>query len=57
MDYKSLVVTTLGAIKLAGEAFGYHLINDVQINAIANLVAVGLTLAGIFMSHRKKTSL
>ena len=55
-NYVSLGVALLGAIKLTAEAFGYDLISDEQINALANLAAVGLTIAGIVMTHQTTKS-
>lgn len=53
-NYISIGVTLLGALKLTFEAFGIHFISEEQINALANLAAVGLTVAGIVMTHSKK---
>lgn len=52
-NYVSLGITLLGATKLAAEAFGINFITDDQINALANLASVILTIAGIAMTHLK----
>jgi hypothetical protein len=49
----TLLITLQGAIKLTLESFGISIITDAQINAIANLVAIILTIAGIVMTHLK----
>jgi hypothetical protein len=53
-NYVSLGVTFLGAIKLSCESFGLHFISNVQIDGLANVVSVGLVIAGIVMTHIKK---
>lgn len=51
-NYVSLGIALLGALKLTAEAFGYHIITDDQINSLANLAAITLTIAGIVMTHQ-----
>lgn len=48
-----LVAGILGATKLALEAFGYSIITDEQINAIANGVAAAATVVAAFLNNRK----
>ncbi|MFD0693027.1 hypothetical protein ACFQZT_02885 [Paenibacillus sp. GCM10027628] len=52
-NYITLGVTLLGALKLTAQAFNISFISDDQINAIANLAAVVLTIAGVVMTHNK----
>lgn len=49
-----MIVAILGAIKLVIQAFGYDVINDEQINAIANGVASIVAVVGVLLSNRKK---
>ncbi|MED1949004.1 hypothetical protein [Brevibacillus centrosporus] len=49
-----LVTGLLGAAKLALEAFGYSVITDDQINAIANGVAAVAAVVAAWMNNRKK---
>lgn len=55
-NYITLGVSLLGALKLTFESFGIPFISDDQINAIANLASVVLTIAGIAMTHTKSGS-
>jgi hypothetical protein len=48
-----LITGLLGAAKLALEAFGYSIITDDQINAIANGVAAVATVVAAWMNNRK----
>jgi hypothetical protein len=48
-----LITGLLGAAKLALEAFGYSIISDDQINAIANGVAAAATVVAAFLNNRK----
>lgn len=48
-----LVVGLLGAAKLALEAFGYSIITDDQINAIANGAAATATVVAAFLNNMK----
>lgn len=49
----SITIAILGAGKMILESFGVDLIDDNQINAIANGVAAIVTIVGVLMSHRK----
>lgn len=53
VNYVSLLATLLGAVKLTANVFGIPFINDDQINAIVNLLAVCLTTFGILYNHFK----
>lgn len=53
LNVPSLVVGLLGAVKTAAQAWGYDIITVEQINAIANLVAVGFMIYGVLASHNK----
>jgi hypothetical protein len=48
-----LITGLLGAAKLALEAFGYSIITDEQINAIANGMAAVATVVAAFLNNRK----
>jgi hypothetical protein len=48
-----LITGLLGAAKLTLEAFGYSIITDEQINAIANGVAATATVVAAFLNNRK----
>jgi hypothetical protein len=48
-----LITGLLGAAKLALEAFGYSIITDDQINAIANGAAAAATVVAAFLNNRK----
>ena len=50
-NYVSLVAAGLGAAKLTADAFGVTFISDDQINAVVNLIAVGLTIFGVLYNH------
>jgi hypothetical protein len=54
-DGNIVVLSTglLGAAKLALEAFGYSIITDEQINAIANGAAAVATVVAAFLNNRK----
>ena len=41
----------IGAVKLTTDAFGYTIIQDAQVNAIADGVATLFTVAGVIISH------
>ncbi|MED2006680.1 hypothetical protein P4V39_00930 [Brevibacillus borstelensis] len=49
-----LVTGLLGAAKLALEAFGYSIITDDQINAIANGVAAVAAVVATWMNNHRK---
>lgn len=46
----------VGAIKLTTDAFGYKLIEDSQVNAIADGFATLFTVAGVVISHDNKVT-
>jgi uncharacterized membrane protein len=50
----SLTIAILGALKIVLEAFGVDLIDDQQINMIANGVAAVVTIVGVAISHKKQ---
>jgi uncharacterized membrane protein len=52
INYVSLVVALLGALKLILEPYGIT-IEDEQINAISNGLAAIVTIIGVVLSHRK----
>jgi hypothetical protein len=54
-NYATIIVTLLGSLKLALEGFGYNIIDNGQINDIANGVSAVLTVAGVVMTHLKKS--
>jgi uncharacterized membrane protein len=41
----------IGAIKLGTDAFGFKVIDDTQLNAIADGVAAIFTVLGVIISH------
>lgn len=47
----TLVVAILGAVKLVTDAFGLTVLDDTQINAIANGVAALATVVGILINR------
>lgn len=47
----TLVVAILGAVKLVTDAFGLVVLDDTQINAIANGVAALATVLGILINR------
>lgn len=47
----ALVVAVLGAVKLVTDAFGMPIMDDTQINAIANGVAALATVLGILINR------
>ena len=47
----TLVVAILGAVKLVTDAFGVTVLDDAQINAIANGVAALATVVGILINR------
>ena len=47
----TLTIAILGAVKLVTESFGVKLIEDTQIDDIANGIASILAVAGIAISH------
>lgn len=51
----TMTVAILGAGKMILESFGVDLIDDNQINEIANGVAAVVTIVGVIISHRKTT--
>ena len=52
INWVTLIVAILGALKLIGEPFGIT-IEDEQINAISNGLAALITIIGVVLSHRK----
>jgi uncharacterized membrane protein len=50
----TLVVAILGAAKIILQGFGLDIIQEDNINAIANGVAAVVTVVGVFKSHKKK---
>lgn len=52
INYVSLIVALLGALKLILEPYGIT-IEDEQINQIANGAAALITVIGVVLSHRK----
>ena len=50
----TLVVAILGAVKLVTDAFGVTVLDDAQINAIANGVAALATVVGILINRDAK---
>jgi uncharacterized membrane protein len=50
----TLTIALLGAMKLVLQSFGISIIDDQQIDAIANGVAAIVTIAGVVMTHLKK---
>ena len=54
INYVTLLVAVLGAVKLILQSFGIDVITDDMIDAASNVVAAAVTLVGIIMSHRKK---
>lgn len=53
MNYYTLIVSLLGAAKIVLEAFGIHIIDNGQINSIADGLASVLTIVGVFFNHKK----
>lgn len=51
----TLVVAILGAVKLVTDAFGLVVLDDAQINAIANGVAAVATVLGILINREAQT--
>jgi uncharacterized membrane protein len=49
----ALVVAILGAVKLVTDAFGLFILDDVNINAIANGVSAVVTVIGICINRSK----
>jgi uncharacterized membrane protein len=47
----TLVIAILGAVKLVTDAFGLVILNDEQINAIANGVSAVATVVGILINR------
>lgn len=41
----------VGAVKLTTDAFGFRVIEDAQVNAIADGLATLATIAGVVISH------
>ena len=52
----TLLIAVLGAVKLILQAFGVDIITSQQIDAIANGVAALITVAGVIMTHLKKSA-
>ncbi|KPV45582.1 hypothetical protein [Alicyclobacillus ferrooxydans] len=52
----TLLIAVLGAVKLILQAFGIDIITSQQIDAIANGVAALITVAGVIMTHLKKSA-
>ena len=50
----TLTIAILGALKIVLEAFKVDLIDDGQINSIANGVAAVATIVGVVISHSKQ---
>jgi hypothetical protein len=53
VNYYTLAIGLLGAVKLVLDSFGVTIINDVQMNAIANGIAALATVVGVYMNHKK----
>jgi hypothetical protein len=47
----TLTLAVLGALKLVTESFGMHLIDNTQVDSIANGISAVVAVVGIFMSH------
>lgn len=45
----------VGSVKLCTDAFGYTIIQDAQVNAIADGLATLATIAGVVISHDAPT--
>lgn len=54
INYVTLIIAILGAVKLVLQAFGIDVITDDMIDKAANVVAAVVTLVGVVISHRKK---
>lgn len=50
----TLAVAVLGAVKLILQAYGVQVINDQQIDAIANGLAAVITVVGVLLTHIKR---
>lgn len=50
----TLTVAILGAVKLILQAYGVQVINDQQIDAIANGLAAVITVVGVLLTHTKR---
>ncbi|WP_167388023.1 hypothetical protein [Paenibacillus ferrarius] len=53
VNYFTLSLGLLGAAKLILNAFGLDLIQDDNMNAIANGVAAVLSIIGVYANHQK----
>ncbi|MDD9268034.1 hypothetical protein ACFPES_13430 [Paenibacillus sp. GCM10023248] len=53
LNYYTLSLGLLGAAKLILDAYGVNIIEDDDINAIANGVAALLSVVGIYTNHQK----
>lgn len=53
IDYVTLTAGLLGAVKIILQALGYDIIDDNQINTLANGIGIIFTILGVMMSHRK----
>lgn len=54
VNWASLTATGLGAAKLFAEAFGMPFFTNAQVDAVVNVVAVGVVTFGILYNHFKK---
>lgn len=57
INYITVLVAVLGAVKIVLQAFGIDVVTDQMINDIANGVAALVTIFGVVMSHRKPKAL
>lgn len=53
LNYYTLTLGLLGAAKLILNAYGVELLQDADMNAIANGVAAILSVVGIYTNHQK----
>lgn len=53
VNYLTLTLGLLGAAKLILNAYGLDIIQDDDINAIANGVAALLSVVGVYTNHQK----
>lgn len=47
----------IGSLKLCSDAFGFKIIEDSQVNAIADGIATLFTVAGVIISHDAPTGI
>lgn len=53
VNYYTLILGLLGAAKLILNAYGLDIIQDDEMNAIANGVAAVLSVIGVYTNHQK----